>query len=91
MNTSGKTLVLAQRFVRHFGQTAARNSSVTGETASTKFPALKQAQKHFGIEDHVPVYLKGGVGDKIIYIATVGLTLLGLGMSGEVLYKLSFK
>ncbi|KAJ4432883.1 hypothetical protein ANN_21522 [Periplaneta americana] len=42
------------------------------------------------IADGVLVYVKGGVMDKIMYQFTLILCAVGLGLSGKVLYELSY-
>lgn len=36
------------------------------------------------------VFLKGGVVDRLLYQFTVALCVIGLGLSGKVLYELSY-
>lgn len=43
------------------------------------------------IDDGVPVYLKSGAGDKILYLATSIGVIVGLGLSGQAFYKLLTK
>ncbi|XP_062407514.1 cytochrome c oxidase subunit 7A2, mitochondrial [Sardina pilchardus] len=40
---------------------------------------VPQKQKMFQEDNGIPVHLKGGVGDAILYRATMGLTILGTG------------
>ncbi|KAJ3665991.1 hypothetical protein Zmor_001453 [Zophobas morio] len=87
MNHSKRTFVLAQMAVRHFSRTAPQNA----ETVTPKFQRLKEVQKKFGAEDNVPVYLKGGLFDKLLYQATVIVTLAGLGLSFQTFYDLTKK
>lgn len=42
------------------------------------------------VEDGIPSYMKGGFSDRILFGTTLILTAVGLVMSGEVLYKLSY-
>ncbi|XP_061669210.1 cytochrome c oxidase subunit 7A2, mitochondrial-like [Syngnathoides biaculeatus] len=42
-------------------------------------------QKHFQEDNGIPVHLKGGTGDALLYRATMTLTVLGVGY---VLYEL---
>lgn len=71
---------------RRFSQTAARKA----EVPSGRFAAVKEQQKRFQVDDHTPIYIKGGFGDRALFGVTCLLTAIGLAMSGEVLYKLSF-
>ncbi|CAH1365272.1 hypothetical protein MTP99_001559 [Tenebrio molitor] len=87
MNNSRKTLVLAQVLCREFSKTSVKNS----ETVTAKFQKLKESQKRFEIGDHTPVHLKGGLFDRLFYQATAVVTLVGVGLSLETFYKLTFK
>ncbi|KAK9679366.1 hypothetical protein QE152_g40087 [Popillia japonica] len=82
MSASRKTFALAQLCVRQFSQTAACRAAQT-EVASSKFPKLKEGQKLFGADDHQLVHVKAGFKDKVLYQATVVLTIIGLGLCGE--------
>ncbi|KAI4468624.1 cytochrome c oxidase subunit viia superfamily [Holotrichia oblita] len=90
MNASRKTFALTQLCVRQFSQTAVRRSTQT-EVASSKFPKLKEGQKLFGVDDHQLVHVKAGFKDKALYQATVVLTVIGLGLCGDVLVRLALK
>ncbi|XP_056637584.1 cytochrome c oxidase subunit 7A2, mitochondrial-like [Diorhabda carinulata] len=49
---------------------------------------LKELQKKLQVDDGVPVHLKAGLGDKLLYQFTALLTLVGVGMSFETLYRI---
>ncbi|XP_971661.2 cytochrome c oxidase subunit 7A1, mitochondrial [Tribolium castaneum] len=87
MNNARQSLALGRLLVREFSKTAPRGTEQPGP----RFHKLKEIQKKFGVEDNVPVYLKGGVGDKILYSLTVLITAAGLGMSIESWYRLANK
>ncbi|KAI9528333.1 hypothetical protein NQZ68_022025 [Dissostichus eleginoides] len=61
---------------------ARRTFSSSGRRLENQVP---QKQKRFQEEDGMPIHLKGGVGDTLLYRATMGLTVLG---SGYVVYEL---
>jgi hypothetical protein len=42
------------------------------------------------VDDGQLVHVKGGVVDRILYQLTLGLCVVGLGLSGKVLYDLSY-
>jgi hypothetical protein len=42
------------------------------------------------VDDGRLVHLKGGLVDKLLYQLTMALCVVGLGLSGKVLYDLSF-
>ncbi|KAG5277439.1 hypothetical protein AALO_G00117620 [Alosa alosa] len=46
---------------------------------------VPQKQKLFQEDNGIPIHLKGGVTDAILYRATMGLTILG---TGYVIYEL---
>ncbi|KAL3289003.1 hypothetical protein HHI36_003446 [Cryptolaemus montrouzieri] len=56
-----------------------------------QFRRLKENQKKFQVDDGLPVWLKGGVKDKILLQLTLILLVVGLGMSGQVMYELVMK
>lgn len=52
---------------------------------------IKELQKQFSKDDGVPVYLKGGPMDKIMYQFTLGLTCVTLGMCFYNMYHLIYR
>lgn len=50
----------------------------------------RMLQKHFLIEDGVPIYLKRGAVDVVAYRASMGLTGFGLVYLSYILYKMSY-
>ncbi|CAG9859109.1 unnamed protein product [Phyllotreta striolata] len=71
---------------RAFHTQVTRNAAVE---VGPRTARLKEIQKKLQVEDGQPVHLKAGVKDRLLYQFTILLTLVGLGMSGEVLYKLA--
>ncbi|XP_010782149.1 cytochrome c oxidase subunit 7A2, mitochondrial-like isoform X2 [Notothenia coriiceps] len=67
---------------RHIFRVARRTFSSSGRRLENQVP---QKQKMFQENDGMPIHLKGGVGDTLLYRATMGLTVLG---SGYVVYEL---
>ncbi|KAE8603174.1 hypothetical protein XENTR_v10014241 [Xenopus tropicalis] len=57
-------------------------SSSTRRSLQNKVP---EKQKIFQEDNGIPVYLKGGVGDALLYRLTMALTVLGTGYA---LYEL---
>lgn len=43
------------------------------------------------IDNGVPVFLKGGISDKILYLGTSVGVIFGLVLSGQALYKIATK
>ncbi|XP_050515453.1 cytochrome c oxidase subunit 7A2, mitochondrial [Diabrotica virgifera virgifera] len=62
-----------------------RNASVD---VGPRTARLKELQKKLQVDDGVPVHLKGGVKDKLLYQFTLLLTVVGLGMSAEAIYRI---
>uniref|UniRef100_L7M5D1 Putative cytochrome c oxidase subunit viia 2 n=1 Tax=Rhipicephalus pulchellus TaxID=72859 RepID=L7M5D1_RHIPC len=52
---------------------------------------IKELQKQFSKDDGVPVYLKGGPMDKVLYQFTLGLTCFTLGMCFYNMYHLIYR
>ncbi|KAK9739307.1 hypothetical protein QE152_g9141 [Popillia japonica] len=52
---------------------------------------LKRTQRKFQVEDCVPIYLKAGFRDKLLYNGTLVLLLISTGMSIDTLYQLMTK
>ncbi|KAF5304931.1 hypothetical protein FQR65_LT00815 [Abscondita terminalis] len=90
MNSAKNALPLARLCTRQLTQSAVRRSAVT-EVPSSKFAKLKENQKKFQINDGVPVYLKGGFGDRVLYQFTVASTAIGFAMCLQVFYKLALR
>ncbi|KAJ8928955.1 hypothetical protein NQ314_018407 [Rhamnusium bicolor] len=77
----------ARAFHRYYSQ-----SATTAETAvGRKIQKLRETQRKFGIDDGTPVYIKSGISDKLLYHTTLALTAIGLGLSFETLYRITFK
>ncbi|BES94098.1 Cytochrome c oxidase subunit VIIa [Nesidiocoris tenuis] len=43
-------------------------------------PAIKSSQEKFQSDDNVPIFLKGGVLDQILYRTTMGLCVAAIGL-----------
>ncbi|XP_044744551.1 uncharacterized protein LOC123306564 [Coccinella septempunctata] len=54
-----------------------------------QFKRLKDNQKKFQVDDGLPVWLKGGFKDKLLFQITIIGLLVCLVMSGQVLYELT--
>lgn len=50
---------------------------------------VKAAQKHFQLNDGIPVYLKGGLMDRVLFGTTVILCVFGVGYGASVIYELA--
>lgn len=51
---------------------------------------LKKLQRRFQRRDNLPVFLKGGPADKVLFAATIGLTVLGFIHTMRLLYTMSY-
>ncbi|CAH0550493.1 unnamed protein product [Brassicogethes aeneus] len=56
---------------------------------SGRYVKMQGVQKHLGIDNDLPVYIKGGFGDRAMFGATLLLTMAGLGLSLETFYNLT--
>ncbi|KAJ8924486.1 hypothetical protein NQ315_007283 [Exocentrus adspersus] len=88
MNNSRQLQRIARTFARQMSQAA--EGQVT-EVPSARFQRMKAIQKRFQIDDGLPVHLKGGFGDRILYLGTFGLTLIGVGLSVRTWIRLILK
>ncbi|XP_037524980.1 cytochrome c oxidase subunit 7A1, mitochondrial [Rhipicephalus sanguineus] len=52
---------------------------------------IKELQKQFSKDDGVPVYLKGGPFDQVLYRFTLGLTVVSLSMCFYNVYRLIYR
>ncbi|KAF2901763.1 hypothetical protein ILUMI_04421 [Ignelater luminosus] len=87
MSSSGRVLPLARLCARQFSQSAVRRAEVPSEN----FQKLKVKQQKFQVDDGVPVYIKGGMLDKILYQATVAGTTVGVILGIQVFLTLANK
>lgn len=55
-----------------------------------EFKHFKQTQRRFQRRDNLPVFLKGGKVDKILFGATIGLTVIGFIHTMRFLYSMSY-
>lgn len=60
------------------------------EKQAADYAKLKAKQAKFQVDDGRLVHLKGGVVDRLLYQLTLAFCALGLGLSGKVLYELSY-
>ncbi|KAF5280074.1 hypothetical protein FQA39_LY18158 [Lamprigera yunnana] len=90
MNSARKILPLARLSVRQFTRSAVKCEEVK-EVPSPGFKKVKELQKKFQEDNGIPVYLKGGRFDRVLYQATLVLLAITLGMSAEVIYTMATK
>nr|AMX81465.1 venom toxin meuEnz25 [Mesobuthus eupeus] len=50
---------------------------------------FKELQKRYAVDDGVPVYLKGGVVDRILYVTTLALCAVGTVYCVYTIYELA--
>lgn len=63
---------------------------LTGKTTPQTHP-LAAKYKHYQLEDGIPVYLKGGFGDRILFQITLLLCAIGLADGLSTLYSMAFR
>lgn len=80
-------IVFQDASVKPVSQTSPRYSSTS---TSTLYSALKKKQELFQKKDGVPLYLKGGPVDKVLFGITVALCVLGTALSIQTFYVLSY-
>ncbi|XP_060527605.1 cytochrome c oxidase subunit 7A, mitochondrial-like [Cylas formicarius] len=73
-----------------YRQVARNAATAEGEVPNPRFYKLKEIQKKFQVDDGLPVHLKGGFRDVVLLRLTYLLVFIGLGMSGNTVYKLAF-
>ncbi|XP_012265356.2 cytochrome c oxidase subunit 7A, mitochondrial [Athalia rosae] len=61
-----------------------------GRAFSTVPPDVLKKMEKFQVPNNIPVYLKGGMGDKVLLGATVALIGFGFATSIKMIYDLSF-
>ncbi|XP_066258599.1 cytochrome c oxidase subunit 7A2, mitochondrial-like [Euwallacea similis] len=86
MNVSKKLFPLTQTVVR-----GTRQASNLTEVPSPRYAKMKKNQEKFGVDDSVPVHLKGGYGDRVLAISTIAGVLVGTGLALHTFYTLAFK
>ncbi|GLV43349.1 Cytochrome c oxidase subunit 7A [Carabus blaptoides fortunei] len=82
MNSAQRTVALARLVARNY-------STAAPGQPSSHFQSLKAKQAKFQCDDGLPVFLKGGVMDKILYQTTVVLCFVGTGMMAKLFWDLS--
>lgn len=62
----------------------------TGQKRNTRFLSekIRKKQELFQLDDDIPVYLKGGAGDKMMLGFTTILIGIGLITSGQTIWRL---
>uniref|UniRef100_T1IDZ1 Uncharacterized protein n=1 Tax=Rhodnius prolixus TaxID=13249 RepID=T1IDZ1_RHOPR len=85
-----KMFQLSKRGVPLFRTAIQRMNYASGEDCPTgACKRVRDKQEIFTVEDNCPVHLKGGSADKILYGFTLGLALLGAGMSLFKIFQMS--
>ncbi|XP_050689155.1 cytochrome c oxidase subunit 7A, mitochondrial-like isoform X2 [Eriocheir sinensis] len=54
------------------------------------YSKLRVKMAEFQVDNGQPIHLKGGVIDNVLFISTVGLTAVGLGMCLQFFYSMAF-
>jgi hypothetical protein len=84
MRTNLFKFLLRRKFIAH------REDVEAEKEFSECCKKLKLEQLKFQKNDSVPVFLKGGAFDKILFLTTMGLSGLGLIGTFEFIYKKAF-
>ncbi|XP_069672645.1 cytochrome c oxidase subunit 7A, mitochondrial-like [Periplaneta americana] len=72
------------------GNTTIPTCGVSSTDVSRPYKKLALKQKRFQVDDGVPIFLKGGVFDKILYQITVVLCWVGIILSIKLFFNLSY-
>ncbi|KAK9891146.1 hypothetical protein WA026_013462 [Henosepilachna vigintioctopunctata] len=89
MNSARKVMSLSQVISRNLHKSRPLKS--TEEALAKKRAKILKEQERFQIDDGTPVYLKGGLGDRVLLGVTYALVAVGMGMSADVVYQLMTK
>ncbi|PSN47025.1 Cytochrome c oxidase subunit 7A [Blattella germanica] len=65
-------------------------TSQVARQQTANYEKLKAKQAKFQVNNGLGVHEKGGIVDKILYQVTLAMCVVGMGLSGKVLYDLSF-
>uniref|UniRef100_A0A6M2DGY7 Putative cytochrome c oxidase subunit viia n=1 Tax=Xenopsylla cheopis TaxID=163159 RepID=A0A6M2DGY7_XENCH len=86
MNSVRRVAQLVQQNSRQISQTAVKTK---GEV-HPGYKTIKPIQEKFQIDNGVPVHLKGGPFDKVLYQITMGLCVVATCISAKMIYELAF-
>lgn len=86
MNSTRKLLPLTRICSRFFSQTSVR---LAEEKLSPFFHRLKENQKFYQIDNGIPVWLKAGARDKILYQISLWGCITGFIMSWVECFKIA--
>ena len=75
---------MAQTCARNFGTSELRLDK-------DRLSKIKKYQAHFQVMNDLPVHLKGGSLDVVLYYTSTALVILGVGMSFRAMYQLANK
>ena len=87
MNLSRRVLPIFHLLSRNY----CKDKPETQEVVRKSFEKLKRNQKKFGVDDGVPVYLKKGLSDRLMYQGSWLLVFLGLGLSVKLFVDIIFR
>ncbi|XP_049784447.1 cytochrome c oxidase subunit 7A, mitochondrial-like [Schistocerca cancellata] len=92
MNSAKRAVQLLQLSSRQLPTSQLTRKATTGAPLDNVHPGykkLKAKQEKFQVNDGLPVFLKGGIVDKVLYHTTVGLCAVGLGMTFKFYYDMA--
>jgi len=86
MNSAKKLIQLGQLGTRHIYMSQTCRST---EKNVANYANLKAKQTKFQVDDGRLIHIKGGLVDRLLYQVTAVFCVIGLGISGKVLFNLS--
>merc|ERR1711915_323619 len=54
------------------------------------YTKIRETMKHYQVDNGLPIHLKGGITDKLLFWTTIALNGIGIGMCLEFFYDASF-
>ncbi|XP_063231278.1 cytochrome c oxidase subunit 7A, mitochondrial [Bacillus rossius redtenbacheri] len=75
---------------RRLNTSSPRLGKASEEVVIADYSKLKKKQEHFQLDSDVPVYLKGGLFDRLLYHATLGLGAVGLALGARFFYQAAY-
>ncbi|KAK3868119.1 hypothetical protein Pcinc_004739 [Petrolisthes cinctipes] len=75
--------------VRTFTSGGVRRAVAT-DKVHPGYQKIRSKMSQFQVDNGVPIHLKGGVVDNFLFLSTLGVTAVGLGMCFQFFYTMSF-
>merc|ERR1711874_546223 len=84
MNSSRALIPLVRTTARTFTSTAVRRETAPG------YSKIKSKYEYYQCDNGVPIHLKGGHMDRILFSSTLILNAIGMYMIAKFVYEMSF-